>query len=259
VSIVHKALKKAERDELKKTQSNGHASLIRTVEREKPSAKRILIIFAVFFVLLFLVIYYPSYLKKKSLKKAKTSTSIAPVSVPKEAAAEPGLVKETKRVDESFSGSAKELNLKGIYFIKSEEYEKALGYFTAALKKDETDHEIYNNLGYALKKQKRYKAALKSYEKALSLNEGHKEAHNNLGVLYDKLGRYDDAIESFSRAINIDKDYADPYFNLAVTYEKTREFRLAGENYARYLEFYEGRDDEFIKGINKKVQILKKL
>jgi tetratricopeptide (TPR) repeat protein len=269
VSIVHRALKKAQSDEQKRGQSTEGAHLYRHAEGKKQIAKRLLIIFTVFLVLLAFLSYFPVYYKNKKLRRIKESISIKTDSITPPVNREPAQPEKvmTKTYtkdnepfkDELLEESAEALNKKGIYFYSNGQYNEAYKYFSAALKKDKADCETYNNLGLTLKRQKKYKDALLNFKRALSLNEHYKECYNNIGVLYDHLGQHKEAVEAFRQAIEIEKDYKDPYFNIAATYEKMKEYELANAYYKDYLSFFKGEDDGFIKGIRKKVEILSKV
>lgn len=292
MSIVHRALKKAEQDEQNSARLDSGSSTKSHDDAKSPSIKRISIILAIFLVLLAFVLYFPDYYKNKKLKEVKQNITIKPLAgdtvihlagstvKPLAGSTVKPLAGYTVKplagstvkplagsADDPLAGSAEiplagssdDLNKRGVYFYKNGEHNKAYLHFKDALKKDKTNHEIYNNLGLVLKKQKKFKEALSSYTSAISLNAGYKEAHNNLGVLYDKLGQYDEAVKAFKKAIDIDKAYKDPYFNIALTYEKMKKYKLASVYYEDYLGFVSDDDSAFIKGVRKKVEILKNI
>ncbi|MFC1855706.1 tetratricopeptide repeat protein [Thermodesulfobacteriota bacterium] len=280
MSIVHKALKKAESDEQKKAQLKEGTPLKRRVERESPSVKRLLVIFLIFLVLLVLSYFVPEYIKKRQIQKIKESIVVKSVPLNKSAkktvlkekgAERKGLVKYTE-VDTDDSVEA--LNKQGIYYYSKGDYEQAKSYFSGVINKDRTNYDAYNNLGLTFKQLKNYKKALTNYEKALALNPDHKESYNNIGVLHDQLGQYADAIKAFKNAIEIDAGYVDAYFNIALTYEKMKEYKIAGKYYKEYLSFFEGKslnskniasksltskNSEFLNGVKKKVEILSQI
>ena len=255
MSIVHKALKKAEKDEQVMAQLKSPPPLTpQSGATKKPSVKRVFIIFLVFLLNLCFVLYYPSYYKNRKTIEAKKSIIIKsePPKVEPKAPAE--------HADKELSNESPEsLNEKGISYYNNNDYDNAYKYFSSAIEKDKGNYELYNNLGLVLKQKKNYKEALLNYQSALKINKYYTECYNNMGVLYDQLGEYNDAVKAFTQAINLDNNYKESYFNLAVTYEKMGDYKLAQKNYNRYLTFFKGGNSDFLRGIRKKVEILSKL
>ncbi len=77
------------------------------------------------------------------------------------------------------------------------EYEKAIQAFNEALKTDDFNPKVYNNLGLALGRLGRYNEAFEAFKKGGDLAQ----AYNNLGCLYLEEGRTDAAISAFEKAI----------------------------------------------------------
>lgn len=267
VSIIHKALKKAEGNGRgSSNQQNGLFS--QSIGDDKRALfRRLLVIVFIFTILLIFVYYFPEYYKQKKTKSVMQSITI--VAPEKSAQVPPPDFEEEFKIDGAFrkegasalldvkiEGTANELASKGIFFFSNGNYEKAQEYFSAAIKENSGDAELYNNLALALKKQNMYKESLRNYNRALELREDYKECYNNIGVLYDNLNQYEKAITNYKKAIDLDKGYKDPYFNLAVTYEKMKKYKLASAYYKDYLKFFENIEGKFLKGIQKKVDIL---
>ena len=265
MSIVHKALKKAENEGLKKDQLKNGTKTGRLLNTERPPTQRIVVIMTIFCALLAFGIYFPSYYKSRALKKAKESITVKPpaaLPTATETAKRQEPTVTDSRVDitpEDLDGNVSSLNKRGIYFFSIRDYDGARVFFLSALEKDSRNHELYNNLGLTLKVQHKYKDALRNYQLALSLNEGYKEGHNNLGVLYDELGRHNNAIDSFKKAIKLDADYPDPHLNAAITYEKMGKYKSALKYYKNYLEFMKDKENGLVADIKKKMAILRKL
>ena len=78
-----------------------------------------------------------------------------------------------------------------------DKYEKAVQAFNNALKYDDSNAKIYNNLGMALSKLGRYELAMEAFRKG----GGDAKAYNNLGYVYLKEGKRDKAIRSFEKAV----------------------------------------------------------
>ncbi len=262
MSIIHKALKKADSD----SSSDGHTS-IKSSARVSASASpqsmaRLMWIFGTFFALLAVAYFGPDYYKAYKIKmaKQKAAQSIQIGSTQPDATPIAGEMKKLAPLtSDELSGGATELSKKGVEQYRAKNYERAYEYFMAALKQEKNNHVAYNNLGLTLKKQKMYKGAFESYRAALAIKKDYKECYNNLGVLYDNLGSYEDAITNFKMAIKLDSDYQDSYFNIAVTYEKMKKYKLANIYYLDYLKRYDGKDIGFVDMLKRKTEIISQL
>ena len=89
----------------------------------------------------------------------------------------------------------------GVLFYGSEEYEKAVDCFTAALnstqhgslKRDGEEHLLWNRLGATLANSGRSEEAIEAYSRALELRSNFVRARYNLGVSCINLGVYEEA------------------------------------------------------------------
>jgi tetratricopeptide (TPR) repeat protein len=78
--------------------------------------------------------------------------------------------------------------------IRSKDYQAALQELRE-LAKDNEDADVYNLLGFALRKTGDYASALTYYTKALALDPDHKGVREYLGELYVETGLLDEAKE----------------------------------------------------------------
>jgi len=81
--------------------------------------------------------------------------------------------------------------------IKAENYKGALEELRG-LAEDSQQADVYNLLGFTLRKTGDYDTALTYYEKALELKPDHKGAHEYLGELYVETGHLDKAKEQLA-------------------------------------------------------------
>jgi len=87
---------------------------------------------------------------------------------------------------------------RGVIYIQKRQYERAVGYFTQAIKLNPKYTEAYNNRGSAYGMQRDYDLAIRDFSEAIRLNPSFTQAYRNRGVLYRIKG--DD--ESASRDLN---------------------------------------------------------
>ncbi len=77
----------------------------------------------------------------------------------------------------------------GQSYLLNKEYEKAIVKFTAALKINPHDPELYYYLGMAYEGDKKYEEAQRMYEKAIELDSSFSNAEIRLAELKNKIPR----------------------------------------------------------------------
>lgn len=80
------------------------------------------------------------------------------------------------------------------------DYDVAIQYFQAALKKDRKDAVIYNKLGLAQLKNEDLKSARWSFDKASKCNRKYAEAINNIGAVEYMKKNFGGAAKYFKKA-----------------------------------------------------------
>jgi tetratricopeptide (TPR) repeat protein len=100
------------------------------------------------------------------------------------------------------------------------EYDKALYYYSMALKYDPEYYPSYLNAGNVLQEMGKLKEAIDCYQKALTFDEKPAEAHYNLGIIFIETNHSDKAIFHFKQALAITPDDSDTHNNLGVALMK---------------------------------------
>jgi tetratricopeptide (TPR) repeat protein len=93
------------------------------------------------------------------------------------------------------------LLIKGIYFGKTGNEQKAIGAFDEALGMDYTFMFAYREKAMVQYNQKKYTDAIKTLERATTLQNSFDEGYYWLGRCYEKLGKTSEAIDSYSKAV----------------------------------------------------------
>ena len=122
------------------------------------------------------------------------------------------------------------INIGLIYYFKHD-YPTAISWYNRALKLSDTMPETYMNRGNSLSAQGKNALALSDYNTALKLRPGYIEGWYNRGNIYLKMGEYKKAISDFEHAVKLKTAYSDAYNNLGNAY-----FRMGDLDNA-YLSF----------------------
>lgn len=135
------------------------------------------------------------------------------------------------------------------YFFRSE-YDKALGYYSAAAEQanalNDRSHlsECYGELGILYKNQGKYDTALKYQQKALEigLTLGEPDwvaiCNNNIGNIYKARGYYAVALDYYLKALKTFEDMNQPR-RVAACMHSVGDLLFQQENYEKALEYFE--------------------
>lgn len=234
MSLLHKALKKVERD----TEERGEkATFVETAETGGKSAVlvKLLGIVAVGCLVLAVSIRF--------FKKIQFGSSDKEFSTPLQIAGGPGV---------------RDLSVNALSLIQTGRYDEARQQLEKVVLLAPRDAEAYNNLGYTLKKLGQNDKALEQYQKALSIQPDCVECLNNLGVFYLSTRELEEAEAQFQKAIRVKPEYADPYFHLALLLESRGDGVEAKENYQKYVDRAQGVEADFLLKIQQRMADIQK-
>jgi Tfp pilus assembly protein PilF len=99
-----------------------------------------------------------------------------------------------------------------IYLENGDDWDDAEAAFRQALKTDQTNGYILNNLGLVLYHQDKYADAIRNFEAAVRQDDQNASRHANLGMAYMAMRQYAKAESSFKKALKLapnEMDYKD--------------------------------------------------
>lgn len=140
------------------------------------------------------------------------------------------------------------------YVIRAEELakkgnkEKALTYYTEALRINQGDVEAYGNRGNIYFETNQDTLAMIDYNKALAIDKNYVPALSNKGALFSRRGFYDEGLQNLNRALELKPDYGPAYKNRGTTYLGMKRFEDAVADFRKYLE-YEPEEVEIYNAI----------
>ena len=241
MSIIHKALKKAEQDNIH-TEGSGVIVDVQNEDGEGMSMRK--------FILMGLVVaslatagYFRFYKNKTDVASLTPRTTLSTETLPVTSAAMAPIsdipnmnpAREIKNaMDPSVSTTG--LTETGIKKMQSGDYEEASKVFETVVVREPRNAEAYNNYGLSLKKLGKNEEAFEQYRKALAIEPNFAECTNNLGVLYMVNRNLPEAENQFQKAIQLKPDYSDPYLHLGMVLEARGDLTGAKKSYQSFID-----------------------
>lgn len=216
MSLIHDALKKAEQKERAKIGS-GIASMEEAAEsagKEIPKRTIVLVVILALALALF------AYMR---FKPKGDETSVKPVP-------------QAAVVEGAGTQDVGLLKKRAITAYKSNDLDTAYSNLSSALKLNNIDPEIWNNMGVVEKSRGDTDKARQSYLKALEFKPDYPEALGNLAVIEMDEGNNTQALEHLEKALKISPAYPEANFHLALLYDKKGDKKKAADYYKRFLE-----------------------
>lgn len=150
-------------------------------------------------------------------------------------------------------------------------YNKAIEYYTQAIKLNAIDHESYNNRANIYMDMNRFDLALPDYKQALVVKPNYYVAFDNMGALYARRNMFDSALYFFNRVVEQKPDYKVAYSNRGLTYMSMKRYDEAIRDWQKFLEFepnaadiintiglclrMQGKNQEALVQINRAIQL----
>lgn len=116
----------------------------------------------------------------------------------------------------------------GNYFLKKDDFKKALENYQRAIAISPSYSKPYSNIGMVMVKLGNYEQAVEFFSQTIKLEP--KESgitFTNRGYAYVSLGRNADALADYNHAIAVDKRYLPAYLNRATLYKNQKDFTRA--------------------------------
>jgi tetratricopeptide (TPR) repeat protein len=129
-----------------------------------------------------------------------------------------------------------ELEKAGDLAREQKNFDLAIQYFQAAIKKDRNNAVLYNKLGLTELKKEDLAAARADFEKATRHDAKYSEAVNNIGAVEYMKKNYGQAAKSFKKAIALDESRATYHVNLGAAWFSQKKMDRAIVEYTRAIE-----------------------
>lgn len=127
-------------------------------------------------------------------------------------------------------------NNRGNAYDEIKQYENALKDLTLALKMDAENATTLSNLGLAYDHSGLLDKALEMYAKSITINPRNAVTYTNRGSAYSEKGALDKALEDLNKAVELNPKLAEAYAHRAGVYEQLEKLEDAVEDYTKAIE-----------------------
>jgi tetratricopeptide (TPR) repeat protein len=124
----------------------------------------------------------------------------------------------------------------GIEYDLKDEYNKAIEYFTKAIKLEPNKALYYNRRGFSYYELKEHEKSIADHSKAIELEPDNALYYNNRGSSYSWLSEYEKAITDYSKAIELEPNNALYYNNRGSSYNCLNEYEKAIADHSKAIE-----------------------
>lgn len=214
MSLIHEALKKAQREQGGSQIPSGPQVNPIIGNSKKPEPVRLIILGAVLAVSIGFLIYL-RFLRAPQATQTPVPAPLATLPTPQ-------------------GQNDVALRERALKFFEEKRFDESAILWQQLTLLTPTDGEVYNNLGLSYKKLGKTKEAMEAYAKALALNKDYPEALNNAGVLWMEQGDKQKAKIHFQQAVEKKPEYAEVHLNFGLLLEQEGNFGGALEHYRRF-------------------------
>jgi tetratricopeptide (TPR) repeat protein len=132
--------------------------------------------------------------------------------------------------------SVAELERAGDEARAAKDYEQAMAYFQAAIRKDKKNPYLLNKLGLAQLKASKLAEARSSFEKAVKRDSKYADGFNNLGAVYFVQRNLGAATRNFKKAVALNETKSVYHINLGAAWFGQNKLDRAMAEYGRALQ-----------------------
>ena len=134
------------------------------------------------------------------------------------------------------AATAAQLETLGDQARAAKEYQQAIDYFEAAIRRNGGNAVLYNKEGLTYLKMGNVRGARFSFQKSIKHNSKYADAINNLGAVYYMQKEYGNAAKHFKKAVALDETRSVFHVNLGAAWFGQKKLDRAIAEYARALE-----------------------
>lgn len=125
-------------------------------------------------------------------------------------------------------------------------YDRAMGYYQRAIKKQPSNDTLFEELGFIQYHLGYLKEAKQTFRQSLVLNPRNAKAYFGLGKTCFKRLEYDEAIDAYKNATSNKSKYPDAYVGLGEVYEFMGLYKQADKAYQKAIKLDPNHVDAYL-------------
>ena len=154
------------------------------------------------------------------------------------------------------SVEAYDANGKGLQYIKSGKYDKAVEAFTKAISISKMHSLSYAWRGIAYMNLKEYEKAITDFDTAIKINSPNPGMYYKLrGETYSAIKDYEKAVKDFDSAIELEPEMLEAYFERGNAFRNQNKYSEAIADYTKVIEL----DENFLQAYNNRAVAYNKI
>lgn len=140
-----------------------------------------------------------------------------------------------------------QLMQEGVQSAIRKDPQKAVFYFSKAIKEKPNDSKAYLKRAFQYCWLKKFDEAKADYDMAISIDPKNAKIFRERGCLFGRTRRYEDAIKDFTESIRLDPKISTPYLDRARAYQALGQADKAQKDIDAALKFYSGKEKVGVK------------
>lgn len=145
------------------------------------------------------------------------------------------------------------LNEIGLYYLDTDDLDKAEEYLVRSIKSNEMYKYSYYNLSKVYKKKGDSDKSKLFLVKALKCDPSYNAAYNNLGIMFYDDNDYFSSLYYYTKALEIDNKYKYSLYNIGLVFDRIEEYKKAYETQVKALQ----SDPNYQPAIDEKLRLEK--
>lgn len=133
------------------------------------------------------------------------------------------------------------LEMLGVYYARSKDYETAISYYKRSLELDPNEPRAYDRLGISYRAVGRIEDAIQASLNAIRLGALDPRIYFNLARHLDKQQRYAESEQIYRTVLELDPEYPNAHNNLAMWLQEKGDLDEAEKHFRKAVKFNPGR------------------
>ena len=121
----------------------------------------------------------------------------------------------------------------GDSYLKKNEHDEALKYFTKASEIQPKNFIVYFRIGYLFMQKQNWDKALLYFKKSMNLNNKFSKTFFNMAIIFNLLNKKKDSIQFFTNYIKLQPNDLEAYYSLGICYREIGDIQMAEKTFLK--------------------------